>query len=127
MTGRDDIAREAKGKAQELPAPDPRQVRLLKTVVIVLGVLILLALMALAAGIVLKGQKGKGGAGGAGAAGAWVTPLMAQVPPGARVEKMALNGERLAVHVRHPDGGGEILIFNLRKKALTGRILLEKK
>jgi hypothetical protein len=125
MSGRDDIAKAqgAEGEANFPSAPDPRQVRLLKTVVIVLGVLILLALMALAAGIVLKSQKGAGG----GKAGRWAMPLMAQVPPGAQVEKMALDGERLVVHVRHADGGGEILVFDLRKKALMGRIVLEKR
>ena len=98
--------------------------RLLRRVVIGLGVLIILALAALVAGIVMKsGRKTPGFAG----KGGWAAPLMAQVPAGAEVKRMALDGERLVVHVAHPDGSGELLVFDLRKGRLAGRIRLEMK
>ncbi len=94
---------------------------MLKAVVIGLAVLIVLALAALVAGIVVKGGRLAGGDG----RGGWVTPLMAQVPPDAEVESMALDGDRLVVHVKRPDGSGELLVFDLRRKNLSGRIRLE--
>ncbi len=82
--------------------------------------LIFLALAALVAGIIYKGKKTGGEA-----RGRWLTPLVASVPPGARMGAMILDGDRLVVQAAHPDGGGELLIFDLRKKGLTGRIELK--
>ncbi len=93
---------------------------MLKAVVVGLAVLIVLALAALVAGIVVKGGRLAAG----GQKGGWVTPLMAQVPPDAEVESMALDGDRLVVHVKRPDGSGELLVFDLRRKRLSGRIHL---
>ncbi len=93
---------------------------MLKAVVIGLAVLIVLALAALVAGIVVKGGK----LAGTDRKSGWVTPLMAQVPPDAEVESMALDGDRLVVHVKRPDGSGELLVFDLRRKNLSGRIRL---
>ncbi len=94
---------------------------MLKAIVIGLAVLIVLALAALVAGIVIKGSRLADGE----REGSWVTPLMAQVPPDAEVESMALDGDRLVVHVKRPDGSGELLVFDLRRKRLSGRIHLE--
>ncbi len=109
--------------AGEVPSPDPRQIRLLKIIVSVLGVLIVLALAALVAGIVVKSARLAPSEGPQ----ARIIPFMVEVPPDARVENMALDGDRLVVHLRRKDGSGELLVFNLRKKALTGRFELAPK
>ena len=88
-----------------------------------LGVLIVLALAALVAGIIIKSGRLAPSQG----AQARIIPFMVEVPPDARVEKMALDGDRLVVHLRREGGSGELLVFNLRKKALTGRIELAPK
>ena len=104
------------------PAPLTSQERILRNIVVGLGVLFIIGLAALAAAIIMKKPDRDGRPG---ANGRWATPLMAQVPPGSTVRKMALDGNRLIVHVRHPDGTGEMLVFDLRNKRLTGRIVLK--
>jgi len=109
-----------KATPDNLPPPLTPQERLLRNIVIGLGILFVAGLAALAGAIIMK----KPAHDVPTAQGRWATPLMAQVPPGSDVQKMALDGTRLIVHVRHADGTGEMLIFDLRKKQLTGRILL---
>ncbi len=113
---------DAKVKATpQTPPPLTPQEHLLKNIVIGMGILFIIGLAALATAIIMKKPAGEGAMTGK---GQWATPLLAQVPPGSKVQKMALDGNRLVVHVSHPDGSGEMLVFNLRKKALTGRIRL---
>ena len=118
--GRDLKAMDAKVKATpDTPPPLSPQERLLKNIVIGMGILFIIGLAALAVAIIMKEPARERAVNGK---ERWATPLLAQVPPGSMVQKMALDGNRLVVHIRHPDGSGEMLIFNLRKKALTGRI-----
>jgi hypothetical protein len=105
------------GEAAVVP-PDPRNVRILKRVVYILGVLIVLGTLALIGGIVWKAGQlpSRPASGGFGEA-------LVAVPPGATVGHMAFDGERLAVHVQ---GGGrsEILLIDARQGRLLGRIRL---
>ncbi len=116
---------DAKVKATpDTPPPLSPQERLLKNIVIGMGILFIIGLAALAVAIIMKEPASERVVNGK---ERWATPLLAQVPPGSMVQKMALDGNWLVVHIRHPDGSGEMLIFNLRKKALTGRIKIMAK
>jgi hypothetical protein len=46
------------------------------------------------------------------------------LPPGARVESSEVAGDRLVLRLAMPDGGGRLLIFDLRSAASIGTIEL---
>ncbi len=105
------------GQAQPAP-PDPRNVRLLKRVVYILGVLIVLGTLALIGGIVWKaGQLPARPSSGS------FGDTVVSVPAGSSVKHMAFDGDRLAVHVEG-SGGSEILLVDPRQGRLVGRIRL---
>jgi hypothetical protein len=98
------------------PPPDPRMLRIMKAVVIILGVMIVLMLGALIAGLIIKGTGGlRQGA-----------PLPAELtlPADAAIESMAASGSQLAIAIRHPDGLREILVMDVARGRLLRRIRL---
>jgi len=102
----------------------PRQVRLLKITVVVLGLLLLAALVAVIAGMIHQAskmtEKKAASARPAMAASPGGAVLLAPfvLPEGAVVSSMALDGERLALHLTTPEGS-EIAIIDVT----TGNVL----
>lgn len=99
----------------------PRQVRILKVAVIVMGVLLVGGFAFVLAAIVYQASRP---AQDAGATGAQVVPgqgavtIDLPVPAGAAVTAMSLDGSRLAVHLNGP-AGPEIAIVDLA----TGKVV----
>ena len=104
----------------------PRHVRLLKIAVVVMGIMILAGLAAVIAGMIFQASKlGKKTPKHVPAATAPVLSgaLSAlTIPEGGEVASMALDGGRLAVHLRTP-GGSEIAIVDIA----TGKVLTRVK
>ncbi|MGI9383438.1 MAG: DUF6476 family protein, partial [Methyloligellaceae bacterium] len=101
----------------------PRQVRKLKIAVIVMGVLLVGGFVAVIAAIVY--QAGKLGdkqdtlvptrAPVTAAGGAFILPV------GAEIMAMALDGDRLALHVKGPEGA-EIVVIDTATGAVVSRV-----
>ena len=102
----------------------PRQVRVLKIAVIVMGLLMVGGFAFVLAAIVYQAsQVGQGGKGAAGAAtGAASSEL--QIPKDATVSSLALDGDRLALHLSSP-AGSEIAVIDLRSGKVIARIKLK--
>ncbi len=101
--------------ARPLSEAEQRQIRVLKAVVIGLGVLIVAGLVALLTAVVLRGG---GGSRALPAEEAMRLPL----PEGAVVEEMRVSGNTLALRVRLADGGREIVVIDARKGREVRRI-----
>ena len=112
----------------------PRQVRLLKIVVAVMGVLLVAGLVLVVSVIVYRTGRLAGDAAGRGhgvagraAMPAGERPAVAALalPQGARVTAMALDGDRLAVQVESP-AGGHIVVLDLATGRTIARVRLTK-
>ena len=108
-------ATDAVAGAAPLSEAEQRQIRVLKAVVIGLGVLIVLGLGALLAAVILK----SGGA-ARGLAPGEVMPL--PVPEGAHVEEMRLSGSVLALRLRLADGSWQVVVVDARRGRVLRRI-----
>ena len=106
----------------------PRQVRVLKIAVIVMGVLLVAGFAFVLAAIVYQasrlGEK-------ATPAVATVSPPMAEalaselaIPIGAEVTTLALDGDRLAVHLRS-QASAEIAVIDVRSGKVLARVKLK--
>jgi hypothetical protein len=104
----------------------PRQVRVLKVAVIVMGLLLVGGFAFVLAAIVYQASRaGQGATTGAEAAGTLASPESAlPIPKDATVGSLALDGDRLAVHLTSPEGG-EIAVIDLRSGKLIARIKLK--
>jgi hypothetical protein len=102
------------------PGPLARHVGLLKTAVYTMGVLIVVGTIVLIAGIIWKASQ-LPATPTAGAAA--FEALDIAVPAGAAVGSVEIDGDRLAITL---DGGpGEIIIVDLRRGEVVGRIRLD--
>ena len=106
---------EPMGSADDLPeAPDPRQVRVLKIVVISLGILLLVGFGVVIGRIAyLALQPGRGQT-----TTAAPQSVNVALPSGAVIRQTAISGDRLTIQYETPAQSG-ILIVNLT----TGRII----
>ncbi len=94
-----------------------RNVRAIKAAVYIMGVLIVIAAVALVAAIVMKAERGgKTTAAGFG-------DLEVAVPAGATVTGSRLDGDRLVIDISSPQGG-EVVIVDVKKGAVLGRVKL---
>ena len=122
---------ESESQSDVLPGTvfNARQVRLLKTVVIVMGILLVGGFVLVISVIVYQASNiGESAAPAQGAARAVnpVAPNRAMiVPEGMTISHMALDENRLAVHLTGP-GGGEIRIIDLGTGKLVVRIPLKR-
>lgn len=110
-----DPAEQAAGSAH--PEHDARQVRILKIVVISLGILLLVGFAVVIARIAyLATQPGRG-------LGAATAPQRVNValPPGAVIRQTTVSGDRMTVQFESPQQTG-IIIVNLTTGQLVGRI-----
>ena len=99
----------------EIPAPNPRNVKLLKTVVAVLGILLVLGTIVLIGAIVYRASKLKS------APPVQGFKLESKLPAGSTVKSIRLNGDRMAVRVQ-TGAGEQVIIFNVKKGIEVGRI-----
>ena len=105
----------------------PRQVRILKIAVIVMGVLLVGGFAFVLAAIVYQASRP---AQDAGVAAAQVAPgqgglnIDLPVPAGAAVSAMSLDGNRLAVHLNGP-AGPEIAVIDLATGKVVAHVRLK--
>jgi hypothetical protein len=99
----------------------PRQVGVLKVAVIVLGILLVGGFAFVLATIVY--QASKGGQSGA-SAPAEATFAELHIPKDATVSTVALDGDRLALHLQSSEGS-EIVVIDLSTGATLARIRLK--
>jgi hypothetical protein len=98
----------------------PRQVRLLKIAVIVMGLLLVGGFAFVLAAIVYQAsQIAKESATSAPALGGVETELA--IPPDATVTSLALDGDRLALHLSTPNGQ-ELLVIDLKSGKVATRV-----
>ena len=106
----------------------PRQVRLLKIAVVTMGLMLLAGLGAVIVGMIYQASKvGKTPVSAASPAAleSGIADAGAlTVPEGSKVSSMALDGNRLAVHLTTPEGG-EIAIVDLTTGTVLSRIKLQ--
>ncbi|RMF08817.1 MAG: hypothetical protein D6763_09135 [Alphaproteobacteria bacterium] len=116
----------------DVPALDPAQARMqrvLKLVVVSLGVLILVILGIIVATVLARvGDMSDDASTVAAVTHPQVMPSPGTValplPPGAAVEHMAVGGGVLVLHVRSSAGDGQILLVDLSDGAIRGRFEL---
>jgi hypothetical protein len=120
----------AVGEPDNTPLPGtvftPRQVRVLKVTVIVMGLLLVGGFAFVLAAIVY--QASRGGQNGVGSAGAGA-PLNGveselPIPKDATVTSLALDGDRLALHLNSA-AGPEIVVVDLETGKVVARIRLK--
>jgi hypothetical protein len=101
----------------------PRQVRVLKIAVIVMGLLLVAFVLA---AIVYQASRGGQSTPSAEAAAGAGTPALSelQIPKDATVTSLALDGDRLALHLTSP-AGGEIAVIDVRSGKVIARIKLK--
>ena len=106
----------------------PRQVRLLKIAVVTMGLMLLAGLGAVIVGMIYQASKvGKTPVSAASPAAleSGIADAGAlTVPEGSKLSSMALDGNRLAVHLTTPEGG-EIAIVDLTTGRVLSRITLQ--
>jgi len=98
----------------------PRQVRVLKIVVIVMGILLVGGFAFVLATIVYQASKG-GQSGATALPGGLETEL--PIPKDATVTAMSLDGDRLALHLKSA-AGAEIAVIDIKTGKLLARIKL---
>ena len=99
----------------------PRQVRVLKIAVIVMGILLVGGFAFVLAAIVYQAsQGGQGSAVGAGVAG---VEAELPIPKDATVTSLSLDGDRLALHLNSA-AGPEIAVVDLKSGKVIARIRL---
>lgn len=110
--------RQSSGDSSDVAANgwSARNERAIKAAVYIMGVLIVIGIVALVAGIVVKAGHGKKAAAGFG-------DLNVPVPAGARIAGSRLDGDRLVIDVTSPEGG-EVVIVDVRKARVLGRVKL---
>jgi hypothetical protein len=98
----------------------PRQVRVLKVAVIVLGILLVSGFAFVLAAIVYQASKG-----GQSGAAVPAEPISAELhlPKDATVSTLALDGDRLALHLQS-SAGPEIVVIDLATGRTLARIRL---
>lgn len=112
-----------------MPPAVTQNVRALKITVIVLGVLLVLGFIALVVGLILEfagpGEEGSSEARSEALAPAGSAPGAAQLAlaPDAVIERMALDGSRVALQIRD-DAGARIILVDLRHGRLIGELWL---
>ncbi|MBC8012919.1 MAG: hypothetical protein H7X74_02360 [Methyloceanibacter sp.] len=101
----------------------PRQVRVLKIAVIVMGILLVGGFAFVLAAIVYQASKGGQGAamGGAGVTG---VEADLPIPKDATVTSLSLDGDRLALHLNSA-AGPEIAVIDLKSGRVVARIRLK--
>ncbi|HLO22124.1 MAG TPA: hypothetical protein VK193_01705 [Methyloceanibacter sp.] len=104
----------------------PRQVRVLKIAVIVMGLLLVGGFAFVLAAIVYQASRGGQSTPSAEAAAGAGTPALSelQIPKDATVTSLALDGDRLALHLTSP-AGGEIAVIDVRSGKVIARIKLK--
>jgi hypothetical protein len=100
----------------------PRQVRVLKIAVIVMGLLLVGGFAFVLAAIVY--QASRGGQDGAVAAAPGGVAGELGIPKDASVTALSLNGDRLALHLNSA-AGAEIAVIDLRTGQMLARIKLK--
>ena len=116
------------GEPDNTPLPGtvftPRQVRVLKIAVIVMGLLLVSGFAFVLAAIVYQASSG-GQSGGRSGAGASLNGVDSEllIPKDATVTSLALDGDRLALHLNSP-AGPEIAVIDLKTGKVISRIRL---
>ncbi len=99
-------------------APDPRNVRLLKWAIYIMSALLVIGVIVV--GVTIAKRAGNLPAGGRAGFG----ELDVAIPTGASVSRIAIDADRMAIHVKPPDGREEIVIVNIRRGRIEGRVKL---
>ena len=117
------------GEPDNTPLPGtvftPRQVRVLKIVVIVMGVLLVGGFAFVMAAIVYQASHlGKGKASKAAPAAVPGSEMSLAIPPGATVTSLSLDGDRLALYL-NSSAGPEIAVIDITTGKVLSRIKLK--
>ena len=101
----------------------PRQVRVLKIAVIVMGILLVGGFAFVLAAIVYQASKGGQSAAGVGTPPAGIEAEL-PIPKDATVTALSLDGDRLALHLQ-TSAGPEIVVIDLKSGKTLARVKLK--
>ena len=101
----------------------PRQVRVLKIAVIVMGILLVGGFAFVLAAIVYQASKGGQSAAGSGALPAGPAGEL-PIPKDATITSMSLDGDRLALHLQS-SAGAEIVVIDVTTGKILARVKLK--
>ncbi len=102
---------------------DPRNVRILKRVVYIMGVMLVVGAIVVIGTIIYRAVNYDATRAASASAGPGFPALDVAVGQGATIGTIELNGNRMAVHVSK-DGSNEIIIIDVRRGTLLGRVKL---
>jgi hypothetical protein len=97
-------------------APDPRNVRLLKWAIYIMSALLVIGVIVVGVTIANRASK----LAGDGTRGFGVINVPAG--QGSVISRMAVGDDRVAIHLRDASGAEEIVIVNIRRGTVEGRI-----
>jgi hypothetical protein len=98
----------------------PRQVRVLKIAVIIMGILLVGGFAFVLAAIVYQASKGGQSVNTSSGNG----PAELQIPKDSSIGTLSLDGDRLALHLQSPKGG-EIVVIDLASGKVVSRVILK--
>jgi hypothetical protein len=102
----------------------PRQVRVLKIAVIVMGLLLVGGFALVLAAIVYQASGGQSGARSGAGASLQGTESELPIPKDSTVTSLALDGDRLALHLNSP-AGPEVAVIDLKTGKVVARVHLK--
>ena len=103
---------------------DPPNVRILKRAVYIMGVLLVVGSIVVIGTIIYRAVNYDASRSASKAPGKPFPDINAEIGAGAKVGAIELDGNRMAVHVSG-NGKNEIIIFDIRKGTVLGRVKLE--
>lgn len=105
-----------------------RQLRILKIAVVVMGLVLIVGFVVLLVGIFYQASQvseRSAAKKGAGVSSAFAPTVTLPVAPGATVSHMALDGNRLAVHLSG-SGGAQIVVIDLASGRIVSRVRIDR-
>ncbi len=102
---------------------EPANVRILKRVVYIMGVMLVIGTIVVIGTIIYRAVNYDASRSASTNPAKAFEDISVAVPPGAQVGAIELDGNRMAVHITQ-DGKSEIILIDVRKGALLGRVKL---
>ncbi|MGI9484150.1 MAG: DUF6476 family protein [Hyphomicrobiales bacterium] len=102
---------------------DPRNVRILKRVVYIMGVMLVVGSIVVIGTIIYRAATYDASRSASTTPAKPFPEIIAEIGAGANVGSVELDGNRMAVHVSG-NGKNEIIIIDIRKGAILGRVKL---
>jgi hypothetical protein len=98
--------------------------RALKVLIVVMGVMLVGGTVTLVVLLINRAGRAPAAPTSVAASGPGTARGVVELPAGARIESTSTTGDRLVVRVSLPDGGTELILFDMRNASRLGTIEL---